>query len=129
MNKSKKKIITAVVFLTAFVIGWYHLRMGMKAIFVFRNNEPLASWVGIIAGPLSTLPASFLSLFKRKLGGYWLIVGGIISFVAILLIQNEGDLLALAGRVALMILLPMIGLGLAFILLNKNQNQQTQNNK
>jgi hypothetical protein len=95
--------------------------MGMKAIFVFRNNEPLASWVAIIAGPLSTLPAVFLALFKRKLAGYWLIVGGLISFVAILLVQTDGDFLSISARVALMILLPMLGLGAVFLLLQKNK--------
>lgn len=119
MNNKKQIIITTGLFLVAFVIGWYHLRMGMKAIFVFRNNEPLASWVSIIAGPLSTLPAVSLALFKRKLAGYWLIVGGFISFVAILLVQPDSDILTLSARVALMILLPMLGLGAAFMLLKK----------
>jgi hypothetical protein len=122
MNQSIKKIIITAIFVAALVIGWYHLRMGMKAIFVFRNNEPLFSWIGIIAGPLSTLPATIVAFFKRKLGGYWLIAGGFISFVSILLLKPESDLVWLVGRVALMILLPMLGLGIAFILSEKYLN-------
>jgi len=116
------------LFLVALGVGWYYLRIGMKAIFVFRNNEPLASWVGIIAGPLSILPATLLALFKRKLGGYWLIAGGLISFCAFLFLSNDVSLkevpfLALAMKVALLILLPMLGLGLSFVLLSKGRQQ------
>ncbi len=125
MNKSKRKLITAAIFLAALILGWYHLRLGMKAIFVFRNNEPLDSWIAIIAGPLSTLPATVLALFKKRLGAYWLIMGGLISFAAFLFIREDIEFLQYILRVALMILIPMIGLGSAFIIISKKQNQQT----
>src|SRR5258708_28105946 len=49
--------------------------------FVFRNGEPLSSWLTVICGPLSTLPAVIWSIPRPKTGAYWLIAGGIIALV------------------------------------------------
>src|SRR5205085_905376 len=55
------------------------------SIFLFKNGEPITSWMAIISGPLSTLPADFLSAFKPKLGGYWLIAGSLVSCASVAL--------------------------------------------
>jgi hypothetical protein len=57
-----------------------HLWLGLKAIFVFRNNEPLSTWIFVLLGPLSTLPAVVVGFFWPKIGGTWLIIGSILSF-------------------------------------------------
>jgi len=65
----------------AIVLGVWHLNLALDAIFVFRSGEPLTSWIAILAGPASTLPAAVLALLSNRGGGYWLIGGAVLSFV------------------------------------------------
>jgi hypothetical protein len=117
MNK-RKSIITAAIFVAGLTIGWYHLRLALKSIFVFKNNEPLASWLCMISGPLSTLPATVLSIFKRKIGGYWLIIGGTVSFITFLILRPT-DPVAFGEKISL----PMIVLGVLFLLLRTGEQK------
>lgn len=64
----------------AIVLGVWHLDLALHAIFVFRSSEPLTSWIAILAGPASTLPAAVLALLSNR-GGYWRIGGAVLSFV------------------------------------------------
>ena len=128
MTKSIRKRILVAVYAIAFIVGCIHFDIGLRAIFVFRNNEPLTSWIALIAGPFSTLPATFLALFKRRFGGYWLIAGGLITLAMLFVSKDisfdDVSLLEVAIRVALICLLP-IGLGLSFVYLSKEQKQKT----
>ena len=125
MDQKMKKIVTGILFVIAFAVKLFHLRLGLTSIFVFKNNEPLSSWIFIISGPVSTLPATITAIFNKKLAGFWLVSGGILSFAAILP-DREYMLSALVAIAA-----PMILIGLAFIGIaaaNKKE-QATQNQK
>ena len=71
-----------IVVLVGVLVGAYHAWLAVKAIFVFRNNEPLSTWIFTLAGPLSTLPASVAGIVNMKTSGLWLIVGSVVSFIA-----------------------------------------------
>lgn len=80
-----KLIIRYILLSVGIIVGIFHLKQGLKAMFVFRANEPIGMWVSIIAGPLSTLPAILVSFFLPKIGGMWLICGSILSAIAFLI--------------------------------------------
>lgn len=110
MKPSIKNILMSSLFVICFtigiVIGLKHLRLGLMAIFVFKNNEPLSSWIFIICGPISTLPAVITSLFNKEFAGYWLVSGGFLSFAA-MLFERETMMIRISA--------PMILIGVAFI--------------
>ena len=120
MTNSTRRITTYAVYIFGCLIGLYHLRIATLAIFLFRNNEPAVSWLSIIAGPLSTLPIVLLSFVKKQLAGYWLIVSAFISLTAFLNINDGVDL----AKLALNILLPMLALGIAFVILSRVQSRE-----
>ncbi len=62
--------------------GLWHWKTAERALFLFRNDEPLASWIVLVSGPGLTLPATGVALFSRSAGGYLLVGGGIVSLVA-----------------------------------------------
>ena len=66
------------------ILGIWHAGLGGRAIFTFRNDEPVSSWVAMLFGSLSTLPAVVLALFSRPWSAIWLIAGGLISLGAFL---------------------------------------------
>ena len=70
--------------LLGLIVGAIHLRLALKAMFVFRNEESVAMWVFVLFGPLTTLPAVIIAFFWSRTGGGWLIFGAIVSFVAYL---------------------------------------------
>lgn len=63
-------------------IGLWHLKLGARAGFVARNDEPLSFWIALLTGPFSTLPASITSFFRPVIGGTWLCCGALICYVA-----------------------------------------------
>jgi hypothetical protein len=68
-----------------------------------------------MCGPASTLPAVVLSLFWRRIGGYWLIVGSLVSFAAFLsgelgTIENVFPFLRMMAG-------PMLLIGVAMLIL------------
>jgi hypothetical protein len=102
-----------IVSLIAVVLGLWHGQLAMQAIFVFREGEPIASWLAIFLGPATTLIASVLAIFMRKPGGIWLIAGGLVSFLVFLI--GEGTFNEYVMPFLFRISLPMIGVGLAFL--------------
>ena len=60
-------------------IGLLQMKKGLRAIFVLGNNEPISSWAFILSGYVSTFPATVASFLNKKIGGWWLIIGGLIS--------------------------------------------------
>jgi hypothetical protein len=70
-----------VLLLAGTALGCAHLWLALKAMFVFRSDEPSSTWNFIMSGPLSTLPAVILSYFWPKSGGTWLIFGSVLSFL------------------------------------------------
>lgn len=103
--------------IVALIVGIVHFGLALKAIFVFRNNEPISMWILVSAGPLSTLPASILAIFKPKAGGIWLICGAIISIIALVLNQNAVQDYASILWFLVRYTAPMLLLGVGSILL------------
>jgi hypothetical protein len=82
-----------ILLLAGILVGCAHLWLALKAMFVFRNDEPSSTWNFIVSGPLSTLPAVIVSYFWPKIGGTWLIVGSVLSFLfAIASMQTDRNL-------------------------------------
>lgn len=80
MRKEFKGImITGALLIIGAGIGLFQMKKGLRAIFVFGNNEPISSWVFILSGYVSTLPATVAAFFNKKIGGWWLIIAGLIS--------------------------------------------------
>lgn len=55
----------------AVALGWWHLRMALYTVFVFREGEPWTSWIVILFGPMATLPTALLSFYQREAAGYF----------------------------------------------------------
>lgn len=112
-----------ICFVIGMVIGLKHLRLGFTALFVFTNNEPLSSWICIICGPISTLPAVITSLFNKKFAGYWLVSGAILSFAVISL--DRENMLPMMIRISA----PMFLIGVAFFgIASANKSESVTHN-
>ena len=70
------RVVLVAVLGSGIILGVWHHQIGGRALWVFRNDEPVSSWVTILAGPLTTLPATLLAGWRRQWGAYWLIAGG-----------------------------------------------------
>ena len=123
-NHTKKLVLLALL-LAGFATGIWHHRLGVRAIFVFKGNEPVFTWIAMIAGPLSTLPATVASIFNRKIGGYWLVGGG---FLSLLSISVGGELTTeQIGQWFVMMSAPMLAIGAGFLLLMKWSASKPEN--
>ena len=105
------------VFAAGAVLGIWHLGMGGRALFVFRSDEPFSSWVWVLSGPLSTLPAVALAIFSRRWSATWLITAGVISLGTLVVgrggtAHTPGEFWELLLSYGIMVVVPMIGLGL-----------------
>jgi hypothetical protein len=114
-----KRILVVVVTIAGMVLGLWHLWFAAQAIFVFRSGEPWTSWVFMLSGPVSTLPAVLLSLFLRRAAGYWLIAGSLVS-LGVFVVGDTG-----ASEYFLpffrMTTAPMCLLGVAMLLLSSRK--------
>lgn len=90
-------------------LGVWHLRLATQAVVVFAASEPLSSWVSILGGPASTLPAVLLAVFWRRGGGAWLVTGSAVSCLALLV--TEGGATEALFPFLWMIGLPMLLVG------------------
>ncbi len=77
-----KGILKYALLAVGVLIGSLHLWLAIKAMFVFRNEEPISMWIFVFSGPLSTLPAIVTGFFSPTIGSSWLICGSIVSLVA-----------------------------------------------
>jgi hypothetical protein len=99
----------------AMVIGLYHVTIAGRALFVFREDEPVSSWVTIVAGPLLTLPFGVLAIRWPRTGGLGLIIGGTLSVVSCFVL--EGRINSNVVGLLLWIAMPMWVLGGGILLL------------
>ena len=109
----KGLVLLGIVSIIALALGVWHAQIAIRAIFVFKENEPLTSWLAIALGPATTLLASLVSIFFRRVGGMWLMVSGIVAFT-IFAIGEAGFsqyIVAFLVRISL----PMIFVGAAFL--------------
>jgi hypothetical protein len=106
------------------VLGIWHHVFGVRSLWIFRNGEPLSSWMIILAGPLSTLPAVLLAILRQSWGAGWLIGGGLFSLgVVIATEMAKGEptreIANAAVRYSTTIALPMVLLGLGLVCLHR----------
>ena len=111
------------------LLGIWHAQMATKAVFTFRNDELYTSWVGIVLGPLSTLPAVALALYRRRWGAFWLIGGGVISFIALSIRASVkgnpvSEFAELLTPFLLTVIGPMIALGLGLLWIDRHFKNQ-----
>ena len=109
----------------ALVVGVWQLALALQAIFVFRNNEPITSWAAILLGPGSSLIAAIVAIFAKKLGGYWLVVGGCLSLVVF--IVGEKGISENVVPFFLMMSAPMLLVGAAIIALSSWRPEHESN--
>ena len=111
------------------LLGIWHAQMATRTIFTFRNDEPYTSWVGIFAGPLSTLPAVALALYRRRWSALWLIGGGVISFIALSVKATAkgnpvGESVEFLTSFLLIVVCPMVALGLGILWIDRHLKNQ-----
>lgn len=107
-------MITGALLIIGAGVGLFQMKKGLRAIFVFGNNESIPSWAFILSGYVSTLPATVTAFFNMKIGGWWLIIGGLISLILYFFIfKSMPDLKYLFTNI-----LPMFVLGGCFLKLS-----------
>lgn len=118
-----KRALLIILTVAGVAVGVWQFRLATQAIFVFRSGEPLTSWIAMLCGPVSTLPAVVLSLFRKRAGAYWLVAGSLISFVAFLL--GEGGITENIFPFLWMMATPMLLIGVAMIILTRKNVYRT----
>ena len=105
-------------------IGAWHLWFAAQAIFVFRNGEPISSWLTIVLGPGSTLIATIVAFWNDRVGGIWLICGGLISLVVFAATGagNYEDIIPFVSQISA----PMALLGASILFLSKYSTSTTE---
>ncbi len=63
------------------VLGQWYMRLALRALFVFRQDEPLVRLV-VLIGPIYTMPGGVFAAFKPRSGGIALLVAGLVSTLA-----------------------------------------------
>lgn len=110
----------AVILSGGIILGVWHYRFAMRALWVFRSNESLSSWVILFAGPISTLPATLLAVFSRRWGAVWLLGGALVSLGGVVVdgFVKGNSLMEVATAAfyySIPISIPMILLGLGLL--------------
>jgi len=111
------RIALVALTLVGFAVGIWHAWLAIQAILVFRTGEPATSWIAIVCGPLSTLPAVLLSCFRRRPAGYWLVAAAVTSFLAFLV--GEGGVTENVLPFLRMMAIPMLAIGVTMLLLSR----------
>ena len=106
------------ILMAGIAVGIVHHMIGLRSLFVFRNAEPLSSWMIILGGPLTTLPAVLMGLFRRSWGAIWLIAGGLFSLSVVIVTEATSgeriaEIAAAAFRFSVMFTIPMVTIGMA----------------
>ena len=122
-GKDIERFLRYILLLAGIVLGCAHLWLSLKAMFVFRSDESASTWNFIVSGPLSTLPAVIVSYFWPKIGGTWLIVGSVLSFLfAIASMQTDRNLHDIVWYFTLYSG-PMLVLGIGTIFCGTSKNE------
>lgn len=119
--KNRQNLLFMGLIVVGLLIGIWHFRLAMTAIFVFRENESVLSWIAVICGPFTTLIAIILAVFVRRAGSFWLIGGGISSLIAMFVLERLKT--ENIFPFFYMISLPMIVLGASFLMIETKKNK------
>jgi len=102
------------VIVVGVLVGLWHMKLALTAVFVFRIEEPLASWFAVVLGPGFTLLGVLIASVIPRWGGAMLIAAAAIAFA---IFAGARDPLDAAPRFLQMFTLPSILLGVAFFAL------------
>lgn len=107
----------------AIALGVWHLALALQAIFVFQTDEPVISWIAILTGPASTLPAALVAVFAERAGGCWLVVAGVLSFLVFAVGERGAmeNLFPFLSRISI----PMILIGAVVIYLPRRRSSSS----
>ena len=110
-------IFKRIYLLLGIPIGIWHFYLGTLSIFLFREKEPLLSWLMIISGPILTLPLVLIGLRKPSIAAWCLFGGAILSLLSMVISEGlNGEHVA---AFALIISGPMFLLGLVCLIRQK----------
>jgi hypothetical protein len=87
-NSYKRNLIKYVYVIVGIIIGYWHLRIGMVAIFLFSEHEQIFSWLLILSGPFLTLPSILIAIKNMKLSAFCLLFGSIVSFIMVIMAEG-----------------------------------------
>lgn len=116
-NSYQRNLIKYIYVIVGIIIGYWHFRIGMKAIFLFSENERIFSWILIFSGPLLTLPSVIISIKKIKISALILLCGSIVSFVMMIITEGYGG--EHIQQFIVKITMPMLMLAVAGYFINK----------
>jgi hypothetical protein len=120
-SNDMKKLYLVALLLAGFAIGAWHHNLGATSIFVFKGDESVFTWLAMLLGPLSTFPATAVAIFSKKVGGHWLVGGGLLSP---LFIGAGGELtIEQIGSWLVMISAPMLVIGSGLLLLMSSRSE------
>lgn len=112
-----KRAVFMAICVFGILLGLWHLQLAMQAVFVFREGEPIASWLAIALGPAITLVLGILAIFLRRVGGIALIACGIASLISF--VVGDEPSREHVTSFLVQISLPMVVIGIAFLVLSK----------
>ena len=103
-------------------VGLFHWYLAAQVIFVFRQSEPVSSWVALLTGPTITLPLVVLGLWFPKWAGIFLIIGSILSGYATSIGTSSEDMHDLVVEVIRIIAAPMAILGIGLLVVAQRRS-------
>jgi len=116
----------SVLLIVGIPVGLFHWYLASQAVFVFRQGEPVSSWVAILSGPTITLPLVVIGLWFPKWAGIFLIIGSILTGYATSIGTSSEDVRDLVLGVAKIVSGPMAILGI-WLLIGARQRSIGQN--
>jgi hypothetical protein len=121
----KRAAVVAAV-IVGLVIATWHVTVAVKALFVFRENEPLTSWLALFLGPGLTVLGCLLAFVRPFAGGATVLAGGLLGAAAFLI--GEGGRTEYIRSYFLQFTAPMLAIGIALIALSVLRTHQDVGN-
>jgi hypothetical protein len=103
--------------LFAVPLGLWHWYLAASAIFVFREGEPIASWIAILIGPALTLPLAILSLWNGRAAAWGLVSAAVVSGLATAMVGGMEEPAGLLFGLATLTSGPILVTGLACLVI------------
>jgi hypothetical protein len=100
-----------ILLIVGVIIGTWQGFISLQTIFVMKDEWLLL--VTLIIGPLSIIPAVLVSMWRSRLGGWWLISAGIAFFALTLL--HRGIESGQIKTAFFLFALPIVLLGVGFV--------------
>ena len=105
-------------------VATWQTTVAMEAIFVFRNDEPITSWLALCLGPLLTVVGCVVAYFHRLAGGITVLAGGLLSAAAF--VVGEAGVNEYLMPYLLQFTLPVIVVAIVLLVLAKRPTGQSR---